>query len=127
VRDRGRGDKVEEWRATGAVLPLIRPIVLLTDNRTGSVAEAFAAALQEYGVAYVVGAKSNGCVGFTDIQPLGDGSSLAVTTDVNLGPVTNKPLNGVGVVPDEPVARTSADIANGDDPQLAAAVAHLGG
>jgi carboxyl-terminal processing protease len=127
VRDRGRGDKTEEWQATGAVLPLIRPIVLLTDNRTGSVAEAFVAALQEYGVAYVVGATSNGCVGFTDIQPLGDGSSLAVTTDVNLGPVTNKPLNGVGVVPDEPVARTSADIANGDDPQLAAAVAHLGG
>src|SRR5438105_6921913 len=127
VRDRGRGDKTDEWQATGAVLPLIRPIVLLTDNRTGSVAEAFAAALQEYGVAYVVGATSNGCVGFTDIQPLGDGSSLAVTTDVNLGPVTNKPLNGVGVVPDETVARTSADIANGDDPQLAAAVAHLGG
>ena len=127
VRDRGRGDKTEDWRATGAVLSPVRPVVLLTDNRTGSVAEAFASALQEYGVAYVVGAKSNGCVGFTDIQDLGDGSSLAVTTDVNVGPVTQKPLNGTGVVPDEPVGRTSADIANGLDPQLQAAIAHFGG
>src|SRR5207237_3702434 len=79
VRDRGRGDKTDEWRATGAVLPLIRPIVLLTDNRTGSVAEAFAAALQEYGVAYVVGATSNGCGGVTDAQPPGEGASVSLT------------------------------------------------
>jgi carboxyl-terminal processing protease len=125
LRDSGRAGTTEDQRASGNTLPVIRPLVLLTNNRTGSVAEAFAAALQEYGVAYVVGEKSNGCVGFTDIQPLGDGSSIAVTTHVNLGPVTNKPLNGVGVIPDEPVARTQADIANARDPQLDAAVAHL--
>jgi carboxyl-terminal processing protease len=125
LRDSGRDKTTEDQKATGNTLPVIRPLVLLTNNRTGSVAEAFAAALQEYGVAYVVGEKSNGCVGFTDIQPLGDGSSIAVTTHVNLGPVTNKMLNGVGVIPDEPVARTQADIANARDPQLDAAVAHL--
>ncbi len=108
-------------------LPVIRPTVLLTNNRTGSVAEVFAAALQEYHAAYVVGGTTNGCVGFTDIAALGDGSSVAVTTHVNLGPVSNEPLNGVGVAPDEPVARTQADIANGVDPQLDAAIAHLEG
>jgi C-terminal processing protease CtpA/Prc len=41
--------------------------------------------------------------------------------------VTNRPLNGVGVIPDEPVERTQDDIANGFDPQLDAAIAHLGG
>jgi C-terminal processing protease CtpA/Prc len=66
-------------------------------------------------------------VGFTDIAALGDGSSIAVTTHVNLGPVTDRPLNGVGVIPDEAVERTQADIAAGRDPQLDAAVAHLGG
>ncbi len=125
VRDRGRDGATEEQKASGNELPVVRPLVLLTDNRTGSVAEAFAAALQEYGVGYVVGEKSNGCVGFTHIVALGDGSSIAVTTNVNLGPVTNKVLNGVGVIPDEPVARTQADIANALDPQLDAAVAHL--
>ena len=126
VRDRGRGDVTEENSASGHVLPVVRPTVLLTDNRTGSVAEAFAAALQEYGAAYVVGAKTNGCVGFTDIEPLGDGSSLAVTTHVNLGPVTKAPLNGIGVIPDKPVARTATDISNGVDPQLDAAIRHWG-
>jgi len=125
VRDRGRGGVLEEERASGATLPVVRPTVLLTNNRTGSVAEVFAAALQEYHQAYVIGANTNGCVGYTDIQPLGDGSSLAVTTNTHLGPVTNNKLNGVGVAPDEPVARTQNDIANARDPQLDAAIAHL--
>jgi len=125
LRDRGRDGHEDDTQATGKTLQPIRPLVLLANDRTGSVAEAFAAAVQEYHAAYVIGGTTNGCVGFTDIQPLGDGSSLAVTTHVNLGPVTSKPLNGVGVIPDEAVARTPADIANGQDPQLDAAVAHL--
>jgi carboxyl-terminal processing protease len=98
---------------------------VLTNNRTGSVAEVFAAALQEHGKAFLIGATTNGCAGYTDIRDLGDGSSLAVTTHVNLGPVTGAQLNGVGVVPDLTVARTADDIANARDPQLDAAVAHL--
>jgi carboxyl-terminal processing protease len=125
VRDKGRDGLLEEERASGNVLPEIKPTVLLTNNRTGSVSEIFVAALREYGLAYVVGANTNGCVGFTDVQGLGDGSSMAVTTHVNLGPVTGAPLNGIGVAPDESVGRTQDDIANNRDPQLDAAVAHL--
>lgn len=125
VRDQGRDGKLEEESATGDALLSLPPIVLLTNNRTGSVAEIFAAALQEHGAAYLIGGTTNGCAGFTDVQPLGDGSSLAVTTHVNLGPVSGRSLNGAGVVPDEAVARTQDDIANGRDPQLDAAVAHL--
>lgn len=127
VRARGRDGTVADTQATGDALAMLRPTVLLTNNRTGSVAEVFAAALQEYGAAYVIGGTTNGCVGYTDIQPLGDGTSMAVTTNVNLGPVSQKVLNGVGVVPDEPVARTQDDIASLRDPQLDAAIAHLGG
>ncbi len=125
VRDRGRAGLLEEVQADGKVLPVIRPTVLLTNNRTGSVAEVFAAALQEYGVAYVIGANTNGCVGYTDIRDFGDGSSMAVTTHVNLGPVTGAGLNGIGVAPDLRISRTESDIANALDPQLDAAVAHL--
>jgi C-terminal processing protease CtpA/Prc len=75
----------------------------------------------------VIGANTNGCVGYTDVQNFPDGSSLAVTTHVNLGPVTDTVLNGVGVAPDAPVARTADDIANARDPQLDAAIAHLSG
>jgi carboxyl-terminal processing protease len=124
VLARGRDGAMEENRASGEALTL-PPTVLLTNNQTGSVAEVFAAALHEYGVAYVIGGNTNGCVGYTDVQDFGDGSSLAVTTHVNIGPVSGTVLNGVGVAPDEVVARTSDDIANARDPQLDAAVAYL--
>jgi carboxyl-terminal processing protease len=125
AKARGRDGQVEEFDANGDALPVVRPTVLLTNNQTGSVAEVFAAALHEYGLAYVIGANTNGCVGYTDVQYFGDGSSLAVTTHVNLGPVTDRVLAGVGVAPDLAVARTADDIANARDPQLDAAVAHL--
>ena len=125
VRDRNRAGEIHEDLATGLALTTIRPTVLLANNRTGSVAEVFAAALQEYGVAYVVGANTNGCVGYTDVRELGDGSSLAVTTNVNLGPVSGQELAGIGVAPDELVGRTADDVAALLDPQLDAAVAHL--
>lgn len=125
VRSRDRNGVVSDEQTTGEPLAVVRPMALLTNNRTGSVAEVFAAALQEYGVAYVVGANTNGCVGYTDVQDLGDGSSLAVTSHVNLGPVTGTVLAGIGVAPDEWVVRTEEDIASLRDPQLDAAVAHL--
>jgi carboxyl-terminal processing protease len=125
VKARGRDGATEENRASGEALAALRPTVLLTNNQTGSVAEVFAAALQEYGAAHVIGANTNGCVGYTDVQYFGDGSSLAVTTHVNLGPVSDVVLNGVGVTPDQFVARTQDDIANARDPQLDAAVAYL--
>ena len=125
VRNRGRDGKLEEERATGDLLPVIRPMVLLTNSGTGSVSEIFAAALKEYGVAQTVGTNTNGCVGYTDVRELGDGSSLAVTTHVHLGPVTNRELNGAGVQPDLVIGRSEYDIANLLDPQLDAAVARL--
>jgi carboxyl-terminal processing protease len=125
IRDRGRGGAFEEQRATGDLLPQIRPTLLLTNNRTGSVAEIFAVALQEYGVAQTVGTATNGCAGYTDVRELGDGSSLAVTTHVHVGPVTNRELSGAGVLPDVYVARSEADIASLRDPQLDAAIGML--
>lgn len=125
VKDRNRAGELNEYIADGTMLATVRPTVILANNRTGSVAEVFVAALKEHGVAYVVGGNTNGCVGYTNIQPLGDGSSLAVTTHHNIGPVTGEVLAGPGVAPDEIVTRTEDDIANLRDPQLDAAVAHL--
>jgi|CXWL01.1.fsa_nt_gi carboxyl-terminal processing protease len=125
VVDRNRAGEINEDAASGLALNAIRPTVLLVNNRTGSVAEVFAAALKEYGVAYVIGANTNGCVGYTDKRDLGDGTALAVTTHVNLGPVSGEVLAGLGVAPDETAARTAEDIAALLDPQLDAAIAHL--
>jgi carboxyl-terminal processing protease len=125
VRDQNRLGEVNEELVSGNVLPVVRPLVLLTNNRTGSVAEVFAVALKEHGVAFVVGAPTNGCAGYTVVEDLGDGSSLAVTSHVNIGPVSGTVLSGIGVAPDLAVPRTAEDIAVALDPQLDAAVAHL--
>ena len=125
VKDKNRTGEINQFTAIEGMLEAVRPTVIVTNNRTGSVAEVFVAALKEHGVAYVVGGNTNGCAGYTNIQPLGDGSSLAVTTHHNIGPVTGEVLAGPGVAPDELVGRTEDDIANLRDPQLDAAIAHL--
>jgi carboxyl-terminal processing protease len=125
VRDQNRAGEVTQYVADGDVLSEVKPTAILANNRTGSVAEVFVAALKENGVAYVIGQNTNGCAGYTNIQPLGDGSSLAVTTHHNIGPVSGAVLAGPGVAPDEIVERTEDDIASLRDPQLDAAVAHL--
>ena len=60
------------------------------------------------------------------MREFGDGSSMAVTTHVHLGPISGDPLNGVGVTPNQYVDRSQADIAAARDPQLDAAIAWLG-
>lgn len=124
-RERGRDGVPIETRSSGDSLSIIRPTVLLTNDGTASSSEMFAAALQEYGVAHVIGGKTAGCVGLTYIASPGDSSLLAVTRQVNFGPVTGALLNGVGIVPDETVEHTVADIVSGHDGQLDAAVAYL--
>lgn len=114
----------ETWNADGGVLPFRRPMVLLINGLTGSVSEAMAAALDEYDVAYLIGEPTFGCAGFTVETPLGDGTTLAVTSGVNVGPVSGKSLEG-GVRPDEYVARTFDDLAAGRDPQLERAIVYL--
>jgi carboxyl-terminal processing protease len=114
----------ETWNADGSVLPFRKPMVLLVNGLTGSVSEAVAAALDEYDVAYLIGEPTFGCAGFTVETPLGDGTTLAVTSGVNVGPLSGKSLEG-GVQPEEHVARTFDDLAAGRDPQLDRALAYL--
>ncbi|HWQ28783.1 MAG TPA: S41 family peptidase, partial [Dehalococcoidia bacterium] len=114
----------ETWNADGSALPFRKPMALLVNGLTGSVSEAIAAALDEYDVAYLIGEPTFGCAGFTVETPLGDGSTLAVTSGVNVGPVSGRSLEG-GVQPDEYVARTFDDLAAGRDPQLDRALAYL--
>ncbi|HXF51130.1 MAG TPA: S41 family peptidase [Dehalococcoidia bacterium] len=114
----------ETWNADGSVLPFRKPMVLLVNGLTGSVSEAMAAALDEYDAAYLIGEPTFGCAGFTVETPLGDGTTLAVTSGVIVGPVSGNSLAG-GVRPDEYVARTFDDLAAGRDPQLDRAIAYL--
>jgi carboxyl-terminal processing protease len=96
-------------------------VILLVDKDTASGAEILAAALQEAGVAKIIGARTAGNVGVAKQVPLADGSMMQVTENRFVSP-SGAQLDGVGVTPDISVAMTDADIENDRDPQLAQAL-----
>src|SRR5438105_356979 len=106
VRGRRRDGVIEDDPATGYVLSVLKPLDVLVDDGSASMSEIFALALQEHHVARLVGTKTDGCIGETFIDDIGDGSGLAVSFETMLGPVTGAELNGVGITPDVIAPRT---------------------
>jgi carboxyl-terminal processing protease len=107
--------------------PLVSlPLAVLIDQRTQSMAEIFAAALHEQAGATLLGHTSAGNVAGGRLFPLQDGSALDVTT-FEIRSATGGVLNGVGVVPDEPLDGDRATTPHGTDPLIDRAVQLLEG
>ena len=104
-------------------------MVVLTNEYSISAAEFFAAALQEYGVADVVGQKTSGKGYSQQTFKLSDGSSVHISTTRYYTPKGNS-LAETGVTPDHLVEMPLEDIYNlasgklepADDEQLQAAI-----
>jgi carboxyl-terminal processing protease len=99
------------------------PIVVLTDANTASSAEALSLALRDAHRAVLVGEKTVGALGDTDIVPLPAGG-MGVTVAEVYGPRYEQ-VEGVGVSPDEQVPLTAADVSSATDAPLQAALAIL--
>ncbi|HEX8967927.1 MAG TPA: S41 family peptidase, partial [Chloroflexota bacterium] len=97
------------------------PLVVLVDGGTASMGEIFAAAMQEHGTATVVGTNTAGSVAAAQVFGLPDGSGLQVTV-FDILSADGKPLNRVGVVPDEVIEPDASDIVTGNDRALTRAV-----
>jgi carboxyl-terminal processing protease len=97
------------------------PLVVLVDGGTASMGEIFASAVQEHGAATVLGSNTAGSVAAAQVFGLPDGSGLQVTVFEILS-ADGKPLNKVGVVPDEVIQPSTPDGVDGGDPVLARAV-----
>lgn len=110
------------------------PMAVLVNGDSYSAAEFFAAALQEYDAAVIVGQETCGKGYFQNTFQLGDGSAAAISVGKYYTP-NGVSLAGVGITPDVPVEvddKTYAQISLGllepaDDPQLQAAVSALEG
>lgn len=76
------------------------PMVVLCNEYTASAAELFTSALQDYGVAEIVGVNTYGKGTMQTILSLGDGTGYAITTAYYLPPKSPN-YHGIGVVPDE--------------------------
>lgn len=108
------------------------PMAVLVNGNSYSAAEFFAAALQEYQWATVVGEKTEGKGNYQVTYALNDGSAVGLSIGKYYTP-QGKHLEGVGIVPDTvtPVdAETAAAIRAGiidpeKDPQLQSAIKAL--
>ncbi len=96
-------------------------IVILTDARSASASEVFAASMQEAGRAKVVGSQSCGCVLNQWSKALPGGGTLRWSARVYRSP-QGRILEGLGVTPDIAVTPTLADLREGRDTQLMEAV-----
>ncbi len=97
------------------------PLVVLVDGGTASMGEIFASAVQEHGAATILGSTTAGSVAAAQVFGLPDGAGLQVTV-FEIRSADGKPLNKIGVVPDEVIDPDPVAIANGDDPVLGRAV-----
>jgi carboxyl-terminal processing protease len=97
------------------------PLVVLVDGGTASMGEIFASAVQEHGAATILGTNTAGSVAAAQVYGLPDGSGLQITV-FDILSSEGKPLNKVGVTPDEVVPGDPAAATDGSDPVLARAV-----
>jgi carboxyl-terminal processing protease len=102
-----------------------RPMAVLVNGGTASVAEIFASMLRDHGRARLFGSTTGRCAGFVALETYPDGSTLGVTIARSLSPLGEEPIWQTGVVPDVSVRQTQADIAANRDPVLDAALAWL--
>jgi len=108
------------------------PMAVLVNGNSYSAAEFFAAALQEYEWATVVGEKTSGKGNYQVTYALSDGSAVGLSVGKYYTP-QGKHLEGVGILPDIVVpvdAQTAAGIVAGtlqpeEDPQLQSAIKAL--
>ncbi len=84
------------------------PMVVLVNEDSYSAAEFFAVALQEYGVAKVIGVQTSGKGNFQYTLDLGDGSAVALSCGKYFTP-NGISLSDVGVTPDVTVDLSDAD------------------
>lgn len=87
------------------------PMAVLVNGNSYSAAEFFAAALQEYGAATIVGSQTCGKGYFQQTFTLNDGSAVGLSVGKYYTP-HGKNLEGVGVTPDISVSLSDEDAAS---------------
>jgi len=98
------------------------PTVVLVNEASASASEIVAGALQDYGLATIVGEQTfgKGSVQVLEDVP-GSGAQLKVTVAKWLTP-NGESISDVGITPDEKVELTTEDFNNDRDPQLSRAL-----
>ena len=124
--DYAGNEEVDESDATCVDLPM----AVLVNEESYSAAEFFAAALQEYEAATIVGTQTYGKGNFQSTFQLSDGSAISISIGKYFTP-NGVSLTGVGITPDVEVDLSDeafaklyyGDLPTEEDPQMQAALA----
>jgi C-terminal processing protease CtpA/Prc len=110
-----------------ARMPLLQPLVVLVDQRTGSAAELAAVTLAEQRGAVLIGEPTCGCVvGVNDEYVLPDGGGLRIA-EIGFVSARGARMEGEPTLPAVRVVPTLADLRAGRDPVLEEAQRRLRG
>lgn len=126
VAERRRGVIIDRYRGTGSARLKTVPTVVLINQGSASASEIVAGALQDYGLAKLVGTKTFGKGSVQDYVELPDKSAVKITVAEWLTP-HERSIDGVGIQPDVLIDRTPEDINADRDPQLEKALEILTG
>lgn len=104
------------------------PMAVIINGNSASASEIFAGAVQDYGVATIVGTQSFGKGIVQSVIPLEDGSAVKMTIADYYTPL-GRNIHGVGITPDViielPDGKKASTVEREDDTQLAGAVESL--
>ncbi|UCG29955.1 MAG: hypothetical protein JSV53_10715 [candidate division WOR-3 bacterium] len=100
------------------------PVVVMIDVMNGSASERFSGCIQSIGRAVVIGERSPGSVGPSDVKKLPNGASFMYLTSQSLTP-DGTVLEGHGVIPDIVVSLDRHALLEGRDTQLEHAVEYI--
>lgn len=123
VREDFGGKREEnEYRSTGRnILGNKLKMVILVDGGSASASEILAGALQEHGVAKLVGTKTFGKGSVQELVKITSETNLKITIARWLTP-NSKSISEGGLTPDFEVKITEDDMKNGKDPQMDKAI-----
>ncbi len=127
VTQKGRTEEdTQSHQARGSAVLNGIPTVALVNMGSASASEILAGALQDYGLAKIVGEKTYGKGSVQDYRQLKDGSSLKLTVAKWYTP-KNRSINEQGISPDVVVNRSVEDFNQDKDPQYDKAIEILTG
>jgi carboxyl-terminal processing protease len=126
VKERRQGKIDEELPGIGVARLKDMPTTVLVNQGSASASEIVAGALQDYGLATLVGTKTFGKGSVQEVRDFEDGSALKVTIYEWLTP-HDRTIHKTGLEPDVVVEQTLEDYESKRDPVLDRAVGILTG